>query len=203
MSFTNPIDATGYDFPEWMRFAFDRPVDATPWYYTEDEYFECDAPTVLTYYTRLFQSPRTVLSAYNDAQIEQGLWFAVGSQLSDWLWSQELPMELRLDCIQAMPTMFREFLSDHLLETACFMWWDMLRDFGDDPDARIVEAMAAALEEVLQIPVRHCQMSALHGLGHVQHDSKARIIQSFLSTNPDLDAETLAYANAAIAGKVL
>jgi hypothetical protein len=31
-----PIDATGYDFETWIRFAFDHPVSDTPWYYTEE-----------------------------------------------------------------------------------------------------------------------------------------------------------------------
>jgi hypothetical protein len=83
------------------------------------------------------------------------------------------------------------------------MWWDMLRYFGDDPDDRIVDAMVRALEDVLRSPVRHCQMSALHGLGHLQHESKETIIRSFVAANRDIDSEVLQYANAAIAGTVL
>ena len=83
------------------------------------------------------------------------------------------------------------------------MWWDMLRTFDDDPDPLIVEAMVRALAEVLQLPARHCQMSALHGLGHLRHREKEEIIRGFVSADRDLDAELLEYAESAIRGTVL
>ena len=203
MSFTEPLDATGYDFDRWIQFAFDHPVSVDPWYYTEEMHFVCNPQSVITYYTRLFRNPRPPLSQYDDARIEQGLWFVVGSQLSEWLWQAELTLQLRLDCVDAMPQMFREFLVDHPLDTACFMWWDMLRCFSDAPDQRIVASMIRALDQILRLPVRHCQMSALHGLGHLKHESKEMIIRSFLSANRDVDSEVREYAEHAIAGTVL
>jgi hypothetical protein len=143
------------------------------------------------------------LSAYDDAQLEKGIWFVVGAQLADWLWDADVPLELRLENIAAMPTMFREFLAERTIEPACGMWWDMLRTFEDDPGPRIVEAMVAALTEVLQLPVRHCQMSALHGFGHLRHSAKEGVIRAFLARARDLDDEVAQYAEKAIAGTVL
>ena len=203
MSYEDPIDATGYDYAEWIRFAFDHPVGEKPWYYTEEMAFVCDPKVVITYYGRLFRDPRASLSAYDDARLEQGLWFVAGSQLAQWLWDADIPLDLRLDCIAAMPTMFREFLADHPLDTACNMWWDMLRSFESDPAPRIVDAMVAALTEVLELRTRHCQMSALHGLGHLKHPAKESIIRAFLSRSGDLDNEIVQYAEQAIAGTVL
>lgn len=203
MSYENPIDATGYDYEQWIRFAFDQPIAEKPWYYTEEMAFICDPKLVIAYYTRLFRDPRATLSVYDNARLEQGVWFVVGSQLAHWLWDTEIPLELRIDCIAAMPTMFREFLAEHPLDTACSMWWDMLRSFDKDPDPRIVEAMVAALTQVLKLPMRHCQMSALHGLGHVKHHAKEEIIRAFLLRSHDLDSEVVQYAEKAIAGTVL
>jgi hypothetical protein len=203
MSFTDPIDTTGYDFDRWIQFAFDHPVSEHPWYYTEEMHFVCSPQSVISYYTRLFLNPRPSLSQYDDARIEQGLWFVVGSQLSEWLWQSELDLRLRLDCVDAMPTMFRDFLLDHPLDTACFMWWDMLRTFRDSPDPSIVAGMIRALDEVLRLPVRHCQMSALHGLGHLKHESKETIIRRFLSVNRDVDEEVRHYAENAIVERLL
>ena len=53
------------------------------------------------------------------------------------------------------------------------------------------------------IPERHCRMSALHGLGHLPHESKEAIIRRFLSANQDVDDEMRQYAEDAIAGRVL
>ena len=203
MSYEKPIDATGYDYERWIRFAFDHPVSGKPWYYTEEMHFVCNPSAVITYYARLFRDPWPSLSAYDDARLEQGVWFVVGSQLAEWLWDDDIPLNLRLECVAAMPAMFREFLADRPLETACWMWWDMLRTFDDHPDARIVEAMVRALAEVLLVPARHCQMSALHGLGHLRHESKEEIIRAFLGNCPALDNEIGEYAQKAIAGTVL
>ena len=203
MSYEEPIDATGYDYERWIRFAFDHPVSGKPWYYTEQMAFVCDPSVVITYYARLFRNPRSSLSAYDDARLEQGVWFVVGSQLTQWLWDDDIPLNLRLECVAAMPAMFREFFADRPLGTACWMWWDMLRTFHDDPDACIVEAMVRALAEVLLLPARHCQMSALHGLGHLRHESKEEIICAFLGNCRDLDNEIVEYAQKAIAGTVL
>lgn len=204
MSFTDPIDTTHYDFEAWMRFAFDHPHrEGSPWYFDEDMHFECNPETVITYYTRLFHDPRRLLSPFDEGQIEQGLWFAVGHQLSDWIWDDDIPIRLRLDCIDAMPSMFRDFLVDRPLDTSCFMWWDMLRFFGDEPDPQIVEHMFQALGRVLALPSHHCQLSALHGLGHLQHEATEGLIRRFLAANPDADEEIRDYAEHAIAGNVL
>jgi hypothetical protein len=206
MSYEDPIDATGYDYEQWIRFAFDHPVSEKPnrpWYYTEEMHFVCDPNVVIAYYARLFRDPRPSLSAYDDSRLDQGVWFVVGSQLASWLWDDDIPVELRLDCIAAMPTMFREFLVDRPLKAACWMWWDMLRSFDDDPDPRIVGGMVRALADVLQLPAQHCQMSALHGLGHLKHEAKETIIRTFIADGRDLNRELLEYAERAINGTVL
>jgi len=46
-------------------------------------------------------------------------------------------------------------------------------------------------------------MSALHGLGHLRHESKEEIIRAFLGNCPNLDDEIGEYAHKAIAGTVL
>src|SRR5262245_9493633 len=117
MSYADPIDATAYNYEQWISFAFDHPVAEKHWYYTEEMHFLCDPKVVITYYTRLFRNPRASLSAYDDARLEQGIWFVVGSQLAKWLWDTDIPVELRLECIAAMPAMFRELLADRPLET--------------------------------------------------------------------------------------
>ena len=203
MSCTDPIDATGYDFDRWMQFAFNHPVSEKSWYLAGEMEFTCSPPAVIGYYARLFRDPVPVLSAYDDDQIEQGLWFVVSYQLGQWLWDDRIPLAVRLDCIEAMPVMFRAFLIDHPGETACFMWWDLLRFFGDSPDRRVEDAMLRALEAILQVPSRHCQMSALHGLGHLEHEGKEPIIRRFLAASPHVDSEMREYAEHAIAGNVL
>ena len=202
MSYLEPIDTRAYSYEDWLRFAFGHPIAKEPWYYSEAMHFECDPSMVLKYYARLFRDPAPIAS-YDDAHLEQGFWFIVGSQLAKWLWDDDISIELRLDCIASMPTIFRDLLADRPLKQACYMWWDMLRRFEAAGDPTIVNAMVVALEQILALPARHCQMSALHGLGHLEHPLKAAIIENFVQRNAPLDSELRQYANAAIAGKVL
>jgi hypothetical protein len=197
------IDTTGYSYEEWIRFAFDHPVAKDSWYFSKELEFECDREKVIAYYTRLFLHPRPALAPYDDDRLEQGFWFILGTQLGDWIWYPRIPLSLRIDCVSAMPTIFREFLMDHPLEETCLMWWDLLRPVSDDEDPVIVEATLQALEEILKLPARHCQQSALHGLGHLNHPKRGEVIREFLRKNVDLDHLLASYAKDAIAGKVL
>lgn len=138
-----------------------------------------------------------------DGRLEQGLRLIGLWQLQLWIRDADVPVPLRLDCIAAMPTMFREFFSQRPIDGACFMWWDWLQLGDDDSDHRMLDAMVDALARVLQLPERHCQMSALHGLGHVTHEAKAEIIRSFLARSRDLDDEIVEYAERAIVGRIL
>ena len=83
------------------------------------------------------------------------------------------------------------------------MWWDMLRNFGDSIDIMVVEAMFQTMTEILQFPSLACQVSALHGLGHIKHNGKRKVIEDYLQGNLNLDKETRGYALAAIEGKIL
>jgi hypothetical protein len=200
MSAPDPVDATEYDYEEWIRFAFDHPVSEERWYVSTE--FECVPEKVIAYYTRLFLDPGP-LDRYDDDRLDQGFWFVVSWQLGEWIWEDDIPLLLRADCIGAMPTFFRKFFLARPLDDSCHMWWDHLRAFGESPDPVIVEATLQALEQVLELPARHCHESALHGLGHLEHERKETIIRAFLRRHPDLDDSLVRYAEEAIAGKVL
>src|SRR6266404_3477421 len=130
MSFQNPIDARQFTYEEWIRFAFDHPVLEDPWYYTEEAEFICGETAVLNYYARLFRDPLSLLHSYSDGQIEQGLWFVAFCHLWEILWDDNVPLASRMECINAMPSLFANFFREKPLDTICFMWWDLLRNFN-------------------------------------------------------------------------
>jgi hypothetical protein len=208
MSYENPIDTRQYTYEEWIRFAFDHapladPSDS-PWHNTEEYEFVCDPTAVLRYYTRLFHEPLPALSRYSDEQIEQGLWFIACHHLLDIYWDEDIPAAMRIECIEAMPSLFQHFFSTKPLNTICFMWWDLINHCIEAmPDPQVADAMLCALEQILAMDSDDCQKSALHGLGHLKHNDKERIIRSYLAQNPELTEEAKAYAEEAIQGKVL
>ncbi|MEI6084893.1 MAG: hypothetical protein WCS70_11395 [Verrucomicrobiota bacterium] len=208
MSYENPIDTRQYTYEEWIRFAFDHPCiehpSDDPWHYTEEYEFICDPGVVLRYYVRLFREPLPSLSAYSDEQIEQGLWFIACHHLPEIFGDKDVSPTERIECIEAMPFLFHRFFCDKPLGTICYMWWDLIGHCVEAmPDEQVVDATLHSLEKILALDSPDCQMSALHGLGHLKHPGKERIIRSYLAQNPELTDEARAYAEEAILGTVL
>ena len=76
-----------------------------------------------------------------------------------------------------------------------------------DPNLqRLSDTALTTMEHILGLGSLACQESALHGLGHRQHQQAsevARIIDAFVLSQTELDPRLLAYANAARRGCVL
>jgi hypothetical protein len=62
--------------------------------------------------------------------------------------------------------------------------------------------MLESLSRILKVESLDCQISALHGLGHLEHRNKRKVIEEFLNVRSNLDEKTKDYARAAIEGKV-
>ena len=87
-----------------------------------------------------------------------------------------------------MVNVFRIVLTEIPEQGACYMWWDLIRD-GEASDERVTETMLQALSSILQIPLVACQISALHGLGHLKHSGKKTIIENYLATSSNVDVK--------------
>jgi hypothetical protein len=83
------------------------------------------------------------------------------------------------------------------------MWWDLFRYFGSEPDGKVITEMYLALKQILQMEPEHCQVAALHGLGHLRHSRKRPLIRDYLEGKPDIRSEVREYALACITGKIL
>ena len=101
-----------------------------------------------------------------------------------------------------VPLLERLFAREQLGDT-CYMWWDFFRSFSKKRDAKVNEAILLAMERVLLLPSNECRAAALHGLGHLRHPPKSRVIRKFLRSHPELDEEWRSFAVAAIAGELL
>ena len=190
-----------------------------------------DRPPIqaLTFVTRLFENPLASLSRYNDAQIDQGLWFIVhgaNSKHFKWLIDGRVDLGLRKRCIQSVENLSRALLaprcSDEVihgtkpLDSICYMLWDLvipdayhLQDNSDGTyshvrDPEIDKEFSRTLARIITIPSIACQQSALHGLGHLVYDAHlgCDVIQKYLEDHPDLRSDIRKYAEQALQGKV-
>jgi hypothetical protein len=199
-------DIDKFSQDDWVRFVFDHPVTdmESAWYWDDACSWSGNPRVVIRLSTEMFTAAASLAVTYSREQLEQGFWFLIGCgfDLPDLLWRRKYAWALRRDCIASMVVVFEELFSKDSLDAACFMWWDLMRYFGDDGDEKTTEAIVRACERILKIPSRACQRSALHGLGHFEHDDRVRIIDGYLRAHPDLDEELQAYAIAARCGKI-
>lgn len=210
------IDFTSCSFDEFVQFVFDRAeADSPDNRWRQARSGDAFDPVLLCrHLMRLFRAPEFLAGRYPAGQLEEGCWFLMGSagMLNGLLSPSEpadMPFPIPEELIGAMVDLFARFFATNPLDTACFMWWDGLRelheDFEGDGDSErpLRGAIFEALGRILRLDARHCQVSALHGLGHLEHPGKDRVIREYLDRNPDLDEETRRYAGDAAAGKVL
>ena len=201
----NYVNLQNCKFDEWVDFIFD--------YLSDEERLNEWSREVGILQTfrddfakkciRLFKEPEFLLKKYSSEQIEKGFDFIFGPYvlITMWLWDKDADVGLRREFIFSMLPVFEKVFTVNPLENACFMWWDYLRGFNKDKDLRVMEWMFDTISEILKIDSFDCQMSALHGLGHIEHPKKKSLIETFLRRHPNFPEKN--YALAAIDGKVL
>lgn len=196
------------EFAEWLDSIFNHPITEPNWYVIEGWEMDWagDPNLFLAQSIRLFRDPEVLLDKYTAEQIEQGFCYLLfwAGGLERWIWAKEIDSALRTECVMSMVNVFERLFSKQTYSEACYMWWDYLRNSEkNDPDPKVKEAMLEALTQILNIDSADCQISALHGLGHLKHPEKPRLIEKFLASHPELDEETRAYAQAAMRDAIL
>jgi hypothetical protein len=218
-------------FEGWVKYVFDHPVpekDQTFWWAEADSSWwdaKKDTKVTLSYLTQAFENITDVTRPYSDAQINEGFWFLLMPSSSSHmaaLTDTKIALEDRKRCIQSFYAVYKSLFalrcSPHLshfvepasspLNSACYMWWDLISITGApaDPDRRPLDAeILDVMRKTLEIDSVPCQEGALHGLGHWffhYKDAVKSIIDSFLERNPNLRPELKAYALNARRGNV-
>jgi len=197
----------GADFDQWLGSIFNHPITEPNWYLIQewDLNWAGDPNLFLAQSIRLFRDPEVLLDKYDAEQIEQGfryLLFWAGG-LERWIWAKEIDSALRTACVTSMVNVFDRLFSRNSFGEACFMWWDHLRESSSYSDPKIETAMLEALSKILDINSHECQISALHGLGHLKNPAKRELIDTFLASHPALDEKTKQYAEDAKHGRIL
>jgi hypothetical protein len=189
------------DFENWVQQVFSGPEPS--FFDLWDDAADCETTWQVGHATRLFQAPTFLLADFSQAQVAAGLFKLPSSwQLTDLLWNAEQDWATREACINAMYILYRDLFTITALDGVAFMWWDLLRYWGQDADPRTAKAIVLVLEQVLALPNSDCQLAALHGLGHYGAGRRAAIIDTFLANTPVSD-ELREYAVKAKAGDVL
>ncbi len=211
---------------EWIEHVFDHPVTNPAWHWEPDSpRWQGSSEQIASHIAETFERSGQVLACFSDEQLNQGFWFLVNSSCSGYMYSivdPGVPFSLRIRALRSFVLLFEQIMavrcSGHLshldeqgandLNSACYMWWDILPIDGCPQETTRAEFDAevlVVLKQLLVIPQDACRESTLHGLGHwsIHYPSVAGIIDEFLSSTPNLRPELIAYAKRAKTGAVL
>ena len=219
---------TDLSFEEWILFTFDHAAEGPVWYHAfDDDIWDGPSELTIAYLRQLFEDPLAALHEYSDGQIGQGFWYLVSNGGGDYLrplLDPSVPLETRLACIDALPTLFEKLFvprcSNHLshldepgvspINSPVYMWWDIapLGGWLDDEEGAVInDRLLSAMEAILALDSDPCRESSLHGLGHwgaCYPERTAAIIDSFLAREgARLRPELKRYAENARSGCIL
>jgi hypothetical protein len=212
-------------YHNWVQQVFDHTVTDPAWHWDSEAATSEPPPSeCVVYLTRLFELPE-ILAPYSDAQVNQGFWYLVSNASSNYMFSLIEPgvgWPQRRRGIRAIATLFDRLFarrcSEHLshfdevgagmLNSVCYMWWDIFPAAGqpENPDRVELDAeLLAVMKRILTLDSLACQESALHGLGHWQmyySREVERAIDEFLARAGPMRQELREYAMCARRGIV-
>ena len=216
-------------FEQWLAYAFDHPVDElkNAWYWNmdADEWIEVPGD-VIRFLTQAFENAAEVFQPYTDAQLNQGLWFIASNACSNHMFAlmdESVAWSARQRCIYSIHQLYEQCFAKrctpHLshidepgagpLNMVCYMWWDIIPIHGKPTDPARKEfdqTILQVMDSTLQLDSIACRESALHGLGHWQHEYPEQIgeiINRFSMSHRNLRKELETYMMNAFTGYVL
>lgn len=212
-------------YETWLAEIFDHPVDVNPnCEYDNQLSFAVDEAGQAELLAYTLENCARDLAGFSDLQVSAGLrcFFCPGSaDIVCDIASDSVPIALRLRVIAAIKTLYRDCFEPRCapalgsrneegnpLNEICYMLWDItpVLLWGREPSEQIFQqAVLDVLEDALVSPNPACVESALHGLGHIQHDCKAdvsRIVSAYLRRNVFAASGLQSYARLAAEGRV-
>ncbi len=192
------------DFEAWVKANFAQPWSA----YSSHLDIIIDEPEdqiCLKYISKLFRESKR-LEQYLDEQVNRGLTALIDPSASNYifaLYNEEIPLDLRLECLSSFSNLFEDYFAKHCSQTlnhidqrpcsavnnACYMWWDIIPLYGHPEDKKkrlLDQPILDLLNHTLKIDSIACKESALHGLGHwhlYYPKQVEKIIDEFLKTD--------------------
>jgi len=155
-------------FEQWVDHVFDH--DDRDWHWKTDRLWwddEKNSALALEFMTRLFSSPTFLKERFSSNQIGAGLWFIVNNSCSNHAFAMlddDLPLDQRLDCINAISTLFESLLAEICLsrhshgrrgtppddtaaQSLCYMFWDVIPLYARSRSSFAKEEVSANLED--------------------------------------------------------
>ena len=197
---------------DWIEHIFDHPIGEPAWYWSDDaEQWSGPREQIPLLIAETFERSYELLARFSDEQLDQGFWYLADDTPPRFMLTlvdETLPREPRLRALRSFVPLFEQVMTarstSHLscledkgatpLNSACYMWWDLLRFTLWANSTSLNAEIIASQRLILIIPNDACRESALHGIGHLRHDypeyeqQLSGIIDDFLVSTPNLPA---------------
>lgn len=202
---TNAYDFSTLQSHEVATFFFDRPLGVDWWDGAYDDYHVSDSHRFFTCLVEFFERFVEFATPYDFHQVEQGIWgimsrtdFSLPGHLSHialrvergWVEPGKIIFTDLPLLVSSMRGMFENYLLNAKFEAenGFFMWWDIVGECVDDYAAalgpqicrRTKDIRLEVLKSILALPDNHCKECALHGLGHLRHEQRPEVVQTFI-----------------------
>jgi hypothetical protein len=209
---------------DWIAHVFDHPVADPAWYWSNEPIWEGSSEQTVAFIAETFERSAELLARFTDEQLNQGFWYLTSASCSDFMFvlkAPDVPLAARLRALRSFMPLFEQVMavrcSPHLshldeqpanpLNSACYMWWDVLPLCGAPEEPARAELDAEVLKvirQLLSIPHDACRESALHGVGewYVFYPAVGAIVDEWLAQTPGLRPELVSYAQHAKIGYV-
>jgi hypothetical protein len=219
------ITSASNSLAKWIEHVFDHPVTDPAWHWALDApKWEGPPAQVATHIAQTFEDSGRLLAGFSDEQLNQAFWFLVSNICSEFMYAlvdPAVPSASRLRALRSFVPLFEQVMatrcSPHLshldehganpLNSACYMWWDILpiNACPEEPARAEFDAeVLAVLRRLLAIPHDACRESALHGISEwsMNYPQVSGIVEDFLACTLDLRPELVSYAQRAKVGNV-
>lgn len=205
-------------FEEWFARVSSFESNDHAWS-VSDELDGIPVETVASYMRNLFTNADTLCADVPPQRLCHMIWFVFGLASGYWghIFCLEDSEQLQIDTLNSVCVFYSDFLDPFFLlhptdksdfGTAVYMIWDMDNIEGSlfRKLPHLVEPAFSVLSTALDCRSYSCQISALHGLGHVQHLHPERteaLIDAALAREDHLHPDLIGYAKDARSGNVL
>ena len=178
--------------------------------------------------TDLFRRSSTLTARYSAERIERGLWHVMGAECFDdftaHIWNPAVSLVDRVRLIESVHGLYDGVLARYPYEPIDFTHPDRLpRRFhtidymvpdllltgerfmqGEPADrSALRHAFLSLFARLLAHPAPVAQYAGLHGLGHLAHERRSDVIDTFLERHPEISGAQRRYAMRARRGDVL
>jgi len=169
------IDVGELQYQDWLNLVFNHDVTEEPWHFADEWSLTCsNAPRLVGHLVHLFREPVKATDAFSSAQVDQGLWFIPGPNGFLWSWlDDKTPLSLRIECIQAVESLYSQLFEVRSIGSSSYMWWDSVFTYCVFNGVSIVDNQNV-LTAVVEVIARQLKSqgaatrdAAVHGVEHL------------------------------------